>query len=261
MAKISEGEVLRQHPEVLAGALARLEWGSKRDEETGCLVWQLGTSQGYPQVHALGRRWGGHRLRWSLEKGEIPAGHIVCHHCDNRACVEMSHLFLGTAVENQEDAATKGRNRGGRVKWVSKISEEVGVRVCELRGEGWKYKEIAAEVGLSLTAVWWVCRKRGCSEAKEGRERKAWQPGWTERAKEMLNAGKTFREVGEEFGVSMSMVFSHTGKREKGLKEARNDRPVRKAGAPLAGAEEKAEKLSPEELIKLPLSERMRRMG
>jgi hypothetical protein len=272
MAKISEGEALRQHPEVLAGVLARLVWGSKRDEGTGCLVWQLGTSQGYPQVHALGRKWGGHRLRWSLDKGEIPAGHMVCHHCDNRACLEMSHLFLGTAVENQEDAATKGKQRHGDGSWdKSKTSEETKARIVELRKAGKGYGEIGLEVGLSKSTVWVECRKLGfIGGGKRGRK-KTWQPGWTERAKEMLNEGKTFQEVGEEFGVSLTTVFVHTGRREKGLKEARSSRPkaepvVKKVKVAVETvvaepAEKRGKRLSPEEYMELTTSEKLRRRG
>jgi hypothetical protein len=51
-----------------------------------------------------------HRVSYTLTKGRIPEGKIIMHTCDNRKCVNPSHLVAGTYLENMQDMIRKGRD-------------------------------------------------------------------------------------------------------------------------------------------------------
>ena len=86
----------------------------------GCLEWTGYTNPGgYGEIGVDGKKVGVHRLAWTLNKGPIPPGIHVLHHCDQPPCCETEpseaypdgHLFLGTDADNMADMAVKGRSR------------------------------------------------------------------------------------------------------------------------------------------------------
>lgn len=55
-----------------------------------------------------------HVASWILHIGPVPEGKCVLHNCptgDEPACVNPTHLWLGTRRENNVDKATKGQSR------------------------------------------------------------------------------------------------------------------------------------------------------
>lgn len=77
-----------------------------------CWEWQGGgNGHGYGQMRVNYSQVGTHKIAWELANGQIPAKLYVLHKCDNRACCNPGHLFLGTAKDNTIDMIQRGRKR------------------------------------------------------------------------------------------------------------------------------------------------------
>jgi len=82
-----------------------------------CKVWTGARNKNGYGVRGIGPRSSHrtvlvHRHAWEEVHGPIPAETpYVLHHCDNPACYEVEHLFLGTQKDNMEDCSQKGRVR------------------------------------------------------------------------------------------------------------------------------------------------------
>ena len=83
-----------------------------------CWPWTAGTRDGYGQFKLGGKNQNAHRVAYELSVGPISDGLFVCHSCDERACQNPAHFFLGTNTDNMQDAMNKGRlatgHRNGR---------------------------------------------------------------------------------------------------------------------------------------------------
>ena len=88
---------------------------SAKKDKNGCTNWPGKIDRGGYGIHndVLA-----HRKVWEYYNGPIPKTLCVCHKCDNRRCVNIEHLWLGTSKENVLDMHKKGR--AGQAK----LSEE-----------------------------------------------------------------------------------------------------------------------------------------
>jgi hypothetical protein len=105
---------------------------------SGCYEWAGGISQkGYGVFYVGSKMYAAHRYAYTLWAGPIDEGLLVCHKCDNRKCLNIKHLFLGTVQDNNKDRDIKGRNVShGGDKHYARISPE---KLARGNGKGWRH--------------------------------------------------------------------------------------------------------------------------
>jgi hypothetical protein len=101
-----------------------------------------------------------HRASWIVHNGDIPNGMLVCHKCDNPACVNPNHLFLGTQLENMMDAKNKDRCiRGERGRHTLTEDQVKQIRVLASTKEHTQI-EIGEIFGISRVHVWYLVNRK-----------------------------------------------------------------------------------------------------
>ena len=80
-------------------------------KSNGCWEWCSSIfNNGYGQTVKYKGTTRAHRVSWLLFKGKIHKNKCVLHKCDNKRCVNPSHLFFGSQKYNIQDMIKKGRD-------------------------------------------------------------------------------------------------------------------------------------------------------
>lgn len=124
---------------------------SNLDTVTGCWVWGLTVdNRGYPRIKIHSIPYRVTRLSYRAFIGGDCDNMNVNHRCNNTLCVNPSHLYSGTQVENIYDMVRAGRHiRGERVKNSVITNKDIIPIFEEFVSGNTNYKAIAARYGLS----------------------------------------------------------------------------------------------------------------
>lgn len=176
---------------------------------TGSQCWEwIGakTVDGYGSFRAgsgrLGAHVRAHRHSYELANGQIEGSEtLVCHRCDNPGCVNPSHLFLGEALDNRNDASRKGRldHFEGHSRAFPADSVE---RIQAMRDTGMSQQAIADELGVSQATISKYLIDAGIRTRP---------PFWRDAHREeevlaMLNSGAGATETARKLGISYRYV-------------------------------------------------------
>lgn len=139
--------------------------------DSDCWNWSASkNNMGYGQIRFWGKTFTAHRIAWLIANGPIPSDICICHRCDNPACVNPSHLFLGTQTDNLHDMIAKRRHGShlhperrprGEAHKRAKLtdSEVIGIRDCYKAG-GISQSKIAAQYGVTRSAISLITRRK-----------------------------------------------------------------------------------------------------
>lgn len=97
-----------------------------------------------------------HRLSYQIFNGEIPEKMLVCHHCDNRKCINPEHLFLGTHQDNSDDAKSKNRiiSPGRKNHGKRKLNKILVIKIRKWIEEGISCLEIARRLNVTSDCIY-----------------------------------------------------------------------------------------------------------
>lgn len=103
-----------------------------------------------------------HRMSFELFVGKILDGMCVCHICDNPACVNPKHLFLGTHKDNMDDMKNKHRDikARGEQQGFARLKEEDVYNIRKRIAEGQSIYKIAEIFNVSPATIYDIEKNR-----------------------------------------------------------------------------------------------------
>lgn len=130
-------------------------WSKTKPGLNGCIEWQAAKKDGYGVFNRDGKHTIlAHRMSWILEYGDLPKGSVLRHTCDNRPCVNVQHLMIGTHADNVADKISKGRGNDGMKHGHAKLTDAQVIKIrslYQLRVSN-QY-ELAVEFGVSQSVI------------------------------------------------------------------------------------------------------------
>lgn len=128
----------------------------KSPHPKGCWIWTAFINpDGYGMFNA-GNKHIAHAsvVLWVIAHGQIEGDLSVLHKCDNPACVNPKHLFLGTQTVNIMDMVSKNRHIKGELSPQSKLTdaEVIEIRKRYAKG-GCTHRSLAKEYGVDSSTI------------------------------------------------------------------------------------------------------------
>ncbi len=133
-----------------------IETRSIPEPNSGCWLWEGNISpRGYGRVYLSptssrkAAEDGAHRISYRIYCGAIPDGMQIRHQCDNRACVNPSHLLVGTITDNMADRDRRQRTCRGDRHYRAKLNADSVRAIRAQLSNGKTVREVAKSFGVT----------------------------------------------------------------------------------------------------------------
>lgn len=133
------------------------------DPVTGCWNWTgYIDKDGYGRFRTGGKGLGAHRISYEAHVGPIPPGMLICHRCNNRACVNPDHLYAGTGKDNTRDSMDAGTARcltappppqRGELNRTAKLTAPIVVEIRQRLAAGERQPDLASRYGVDRATI------------------------------------------------------------------------------------------------------------
>jgi len=107
---------------------------------------------GYPRITRDGKLWTMSRYIYTQKHGKIPEGLVIRHICDNKMCININHLLIGTFLDNFQDMINRNRQARGESHGRAKLTENKVKEIRKLNGF-MTYKAIGKIYNVGSTAI------------------------------------------------------------------------------------------------------------
>lgn len=131
-------------------------------DKKDCWDWKSNTDRkGYGCFVYRRKNKRAHVVSYELAYGQKPVGRIICHTCDNRLCVNPSHLYAGTHKSNVDDCVKRGRtNHKGQHNGAAVLSDAKVLKMRDLYAANMSHKKIAKMYRVSNSAAYYAVTGR-----------------------------------------------------------------------------------------------------
>ena len=127
----------------------------------GCWIWagpKHRSGYGIVKIKGVGVR--AHRASHAAFTGLISDQSFICHHCDNKSCVNPDHLYEGTHASNMRDMVSRSRHnamqpgaRCGEKNPKARLTIEKVMEVRRRLANGEAKKRVAREMCVAPQTI------------------------------------------------------------------------------------------------------------